>query len=39
LQTCIVHLTRNCLDYASYEDRKALGAALRRSTKKRILLI
>ena len=29
LQTCIVHLTRNCLDYASWKERKALAAAIR----------
>lgn len=29
LQTCIVHLLRNSLDYASWRDRKALAAALR----------
>jgi putative transposase len=29
LQTCIVHLIRNSLDYASYRDRKALAAAVR----------
>ena len=29
LQTCIVHLLRNSLDYASWKDRKALAAALR----------
>jgi len=29
LQTCVVHLTRNSLDYASWKDRKALAAALR----------
>ncbi|MCW0161132.1 IS256 family transposase [Burkholderia pseudomallei] len=29
VQTCIVHLIRNSLDYASYKDRKALAAALR----------
>ena len=29
LQTCIVHLIRNSLDYASWEDRKLLAAALR----------
>jgi transposase-like protein len=28
LQTCIVHLIRNSLDYASWKDRKALAAAL-----------
>jgi putative transposase len=27
LQTCIVHLIRNSLDYASWKDRKALAAA------------
>jgi len=26
LQTCIVHLIRNRLDYASWKDRKALAA-------------
>ena len=31
LQTCIVHLIRNSLDYASWKDRKALAAALRPS--------
>ena len=29
LQTCIVHLIRSSLDYASWKDRKALAAALR----------
>lgn len=29
LQTCLVHLIRNSLDYASWKDRKALAAALR----------
>jgi transposase-like protein len=29
LQTCIVHLIRNSLDYASWGDRKKLAAALR----------
>jgi putative transposase len=29
LQTCIVHLIRNSLDYASWKERKALAAALR----------
>ena len=29
LQTCIVHLIRNSLDFASWKDRKALAAALR----------
>ena len=29
LQTCIVHLIRNSLDYASWKDRKALAAALK----------
>jgi len=29
LQTCIVHLIRNSLDYASWKDRKALARALR----------
>ena len=29
LQTCIVHLIRNSLDYASWKDRKVLAAALR----------
>ncbi len=33
VQTCIVHLNRNSLEYASYKDRKALAAALRRSTR------
>lgn len=28
-QTCIVHLIRNSLDYASWKDRKALAAALK----------
>ena len=26
LQTCIVHLIRNSLDFASWKDRKALAA-------------
>lgn len=29
LQTCIVHLIRNSLDYASWKDRKPLAAALK----------
>jgi putative transposase len=29
LQTCIVHLIRNSLDFASWKDRKALAKALR----------
>src|SRR5208283_2939145 len=29
LQTCIVHLIRNSLDFASWKDRKPLAAALR----------
>lgn len=29
LQTCIVHLIRNSLDFASWQDRKKLAAALR----------
>jgi putative transposase len=29
LQTCIVHLIRNSLDYASWKDRKALAAEIR----------
>jgi len=29
LQTCIVHLIRNSLDYAGWKDRKALAAAIR----------
>ena len=29
LQTCIVHLIRNSLDYASWKDRKGVAAALR----------
>lgn len=29
LQTCIVHLIRNSLEYASWKDRKPLAAALR----------
>jgi putative transposase len=29
LQTCIVHLIRDSLDYASWKDRKPLAAALR----------
>ncbi|HEX3382582.1 MAG TPA: IS256 family transposase, partial [Paraburkholderia sp.] len=29
VQTCIVHLIRNSLEYASYKDRKAVAAALR----------
>ena len=28
LQTCIVHLIRNSLDYASWKDRRSLAAAL-----------
>ncbi len=29
VQTCIVHLIRNSLDYAGWKDRKAFGPALR----------
>jgi putative transposase len=29
LQTCIVHLMRNSLDYASWKDRRALAAAIK----------
>src|SRR5215213_6882871 len=29
VQTCIVHLIRNSLDFVSYKDRKAVAAALR----------
>jgi transposase-like protein len=29
VQTCIVHLIRNSLDYASWKDRKTVAAALR----------
>ncbi len=29
LQTCIVHLIRNSLDFASWKDRKQLAAAIR----------
>jgi putative transposase len=29
LQTCVVHLIRNSLDFASWKDRKALAAALK----------
>jgi len=29
MQTCIVHLIRNSLEYASYKDRKSVAAALR----------
>lgn len=29
LQTCIVHLIRNSLDYASWKDRRALAAAIK----------
>jgi transposase-like protein len=29
LQTCIVHLIRNSLDYASWKDRRTLAAAIR----------
>ena len=29
LQTCIVHLIRNSLDYSSWKDRKTLAAAIR----------
>lgn len=29
LQTCIVHLIRNSLDYAGWTDRKLLAAAIR----------
>lgn len=29
VQTCVVHLIRNCMRYASWQDRKAIAAALR----------
>ena len=29
LQTCIVHLIRNSLDYASWKDRKLLATAIK----------
>jgi putative transposase len=29
VQTCVVHLIRNCLQYASWKDRKALVAELK----------
>ena len=29
LQSCIVHLIRNSLDFASWKDRKALAAAIK----------
>jgi len=29
LQTCIVHLIRNCLDFASWKDRRLLAAAIK----------
>ncbi len=29
LQTCIVHMIRNILDYASWKDRRSLAAAIR----------
>ena len=29
LQTCIVHLIRNSLDYASWKERRALAAAIK----------
>ena len=29
IQTCVVHLIRNCMRYASWKDRKVIGAALR----------
>lgn len=29
LQTCVVHLIRSSLDYASWKDRRALAAALK----------
>jgi putative transposase len=29
LQTCIVHLIRNCLSYVNWQDRKRLGSILR----------
>jgi len=35
LQTCIVHLIRNSLDFASWKDRKALAAALKPSAWRR----
>ena len=35
LQTCIVHLIRHSLEYASWRDRQPLVAALKRSTPRR----
>jgi putative transposase len=29
VQTCVVHLIRNCMRYASWKDRKAIAAAIR----------
>lgn len=29
VQTCVVHLIRNCMRYASWKDRKAIAAALK----------
>ena len=29
MQTCIVHLIRNCLDYAGWKDRKPIATALK----------
>jgi putative transposase len=29
IQTCVVHLIRNCMRYASWKDRKIIGAAIR----------
>jgi len=34
-QTCIAHLIRNSLDYAGWEDRKLLAAAIERSIRPR----
>ncbi len=35
LQTCIVHLMRDSLDYASWKDRRGLATASGRSTRRR----
>jgi putative transposase len=35
VQTCIVHLIRNSMDFASWKDRKPIAAELKRSTGRR----
>jgi putative transposase len=39
VQTCIVHLIRNSLDYASWKHRKAVAAALQTHRRRRQALV